>query len=68
MVLNRVLNGASELQKGARTMGLDLLDPIPSDKNVVNYDRLGLPSTDLTDDSPSVLAVRRILNGLGLAS
>jgi CO dehydrogenase nickel-insertion accessory protein CooC1 len=68
LVLNRVLNGASELQKGARTMGLDLLDPIPSDKNVVNYDRLGLPSTDLTDDSPSVLAVRRILNGLGLAS
>jgi CO dehydrogenase maturation factor len=68
LVLNRVLNGAADLQEKARNMGLDFLGLIPSDENVADYDRLGLPTTDLPDDSPSVSAVGRILSGLGLAS
>jgi hypothetical protein len=63
-----VLNGAADLQEKARTMGPDFLGLIPSDENVADYDRLGLPTTDLPDDSPSVSAAGRILSGLGLAS
>jgi CO dehydrogenase maturation factor len=68
LVINRVGKGASAFEERAREMGLDLLGLIPSDENVADYDRLGRPTMDLPDDSPSVLAVRHILTGLGMAS
>ncbi len=68
LVINRMGRGATAFEEKAREMGLDLLGLIPSDENVADYDRIGRPTMDLPDDSPSVLAVRRILSRLGLAS
>ena len=45
-------------------MGMDVLGVIPPDENVAAYDRVGRPTIELPDDSPSVVAVREILKGL----
>jgi CO dehydrogenase maturation factor len=66
LVINRACEGVGGLQDKARDMGLDLLGLIPEDANVSRYDRIGQPTIDLPDDSPSVLAVRCILEDLGL--
>lgn len=66
LVLNRVQGGAADLQENARKMGLDLLGLIPADDRVADFDRLGRPTVLLPEDSPSVLAVQKILSRLGL--
>ena len=64
LVINRAEEGVEALTDKAREMGLDLLGVIPPDENVADYDRVGRPTIELPDDSPSVLAVREILTGL----
>lgn len=66
LVINKVGKGISRLKEKAKEMGLDLLGLIPLDDNVADYDRVGRPTIELPDDSPSVAAVRRILEDLGL--
>jgi len=64
LVLNRVCDGVPTLEETAREMGLDVLGTVPVDANVAEYDRLGRPTIELPDDSPSVVAVGRILKAL----
>jgi CO dehydrogenase maturation factor len=66
LVLNRVVDGATDLQQKALEMGFELLGLIPADDQVAAFDRLGRPTVLLSDDSPSVLAVQEILSRLGL--
>ena len=67
LIINRAGKGVQGLQEKARDMGLNLLGLIPEDANVSGYDRVGRPTIELPDDSPSVLAVRCILETLGFA-
>jgi CO dehydrogenase maturation factor len=67
LVINKVDKGATALQDKAREMGLKVLGLIPGDENVADYDRVGRPTVELPDDSPSIIAVRRILETLSLA-
>lgn len=66
LVFNRAGEGAGSLKRKALEMGLDVLGVIPPDENVAEYDRLGRPTIELPDDSPSVLAVKGILQRLGV--
>ena len=66
LVINKVDKGATALQEKAREMGLKVLGLIPGDENVADYDRVGRPTVELPDDSPSIIAVRRILETLSL--
>ena len=56
--------GVEALVQKACEMGMDVLGVIPPDENVAAYDRVGRPTIELPDDSPSVVAVREILKGL----
>ena len=64
LVINRAEEGVEALVKKAREMGLRVLGVIPPDENVAEYDRVGRPTIELPDDSPSVEAVREILKRL----
>ena len=66
LVINKVGKGAEDLTEKAQEMGLDLLGLIPVDENVGEYDRVDRPTIELPDDSPSIVAVRRILKELRL--
>jgi len=66
LVLNKTDKGAPELKEKAREMGLNVLGLIPGDENVADYDRVGRPTIELPDHCPSVIAVGRILDTLGL--
>ncbi|MEW6439816.1 MAG: AAA family ATPase [bacterium] len=68
VVLNRADDGVELLTEKAREMGLDVLGVVPVDANVAEYDRVGRPTIELPDDSPSVVAVRRVLAHLGLTT
>jgi CO dehydrogenase maturation factor len=63
-VINRAGEGVEALKQKAGEMGMDVLGVIPPDENVAEFDRLGRPTIELPDDSPSVVAVRGILNRL----
>lgn len=64
LIINRAGEGVEALKQKACEMGLEVLGVIPPDENVAEYDRLGRPTIELPDDSPSVLAVREILERL----
>lgn len=64
LVINRAEAGVDALMVKAEEMGLHVLGVVPPDENVAEYDRLGKPTIDLPDDSPSVSAVRGILERL----
>ena len=64
LVINRAGEGVEALVQKACEMGMDVLGVIPPDENVAAYDRVGRPTIELPDDSPSVVAVRGILKGL----
>jgi len=64
LVINRAGEGTEALEEKAQEMGLDVLGVIPVDENVAAFDRVGRPTIELPDDSPSVAAVRRILRAL----
>ncbi|MFH1137443.1 MAG: AAA family ATPase [Pseudomonadota bacterium] len=66
LVFNRVGPDLEDLEKAARDQGLDLWGRVPPDENVTLFDRLGRPTLNLPDDSPSRIAVREIMTGLGL--
>jgi CO dehydrogenase nickel-insertion accessory protein CooC1 len=51
----------------AEDSGLDILGLVPEDEAIAECDATGTPLTDLTDASPSVNAVREILQRTGVA-
>ncbi len=68
LLINKAGKGLAEISEKALQMGLDLWGIIPADDNIADYDLLGRPTSDLPDDSPGVLAMKRILSDLALAS
>lgn len=67
LVVNRMKTGSEIVVADAvQRTGLNVLGYIPEDENITGYDMAGKPVTDLPDDSPAVVAVRRILQELQL--
>ena len=68
LIINRAPDGIpsegvlNEIEK----LGLDLIGVVPQDETVYMYDADGKPSASVSWDSPVKLAVRDILNKLGL--
>ena len=63
LVVNRVKATESNerVEEAARKLGLKVFGHIPEDENITRYDLNGKPIIDLPDTSPSVQAVREIL-------
>jgi len=54
------------LKKQAESFGIELGGIVPVDPNVVNFGMVGRPLLELPDDSPAVVAVKKILEKIGL--
>lgn len=65
LVINRVRN-KEEVDEIVANNSLNLLEWIPEDDMVREYDFNGKPIIDLPDTSPSIIAARRILKTLGM--
>jgi CO dehydrogenase maturation factor len=66
LVVNRIRDNTELAQELAQRAGLELFGYIPEDENITRYDLAAKPLLQLPDDSPSVLAVKKILEKLGL--
>lgn len=67
LIFNRV-RGSEELLRGcAEKLGLELAGLIPFDENVVDYDLIGKPITQLPSDAPSLEAYRKVVENYVLA-
>jgi len=64
LVLNRWRRGMKSLQERVKNIGLEILGYIPEDKNITEFDLLGKPLIDLPSNSPSLLAVKGIVERL----
>jgi len=67
LVINKVREVNKSLGEAAARTGLEILGYIPEDENVIDYDSVGKPIIDLPDTSPSVIAVKEILERIGFA-
>jgi CO dehydrogenase maturation factor len=62
LVINRVKGDARSITEIAQHQyGLEVFGHIPEDENITSYDLAGKPLIDLPDSSPSVVAVREML-------
>lgn len=61
LILNRCRGERAPAKKIAKEMGLEIVGTIPEDENVSEYDGVGRPLLEIPADSPSIMAVRRIL-------
>jgi CO dehydrogenase maturation factor len=61
LVLNRAKRGQGLVEQSANEMGLRLLGRIPEDVNIARYDLRGTPIVALPDTSPSVAAVKKLV-------
>jgi CO dehydrogenase maturation factor len=62
LVINRVRDDAKQITEIAQLQyGLEVLGCVPEDENITKYDSAGKPLIDLPDSSPSVVAVREML-------
>ena len=66
LVINKVRETNQSLRDAAAQTGLEVLGYIPEDENVTTYDLAGKPMIELPETSPSVIAVRGILEKIGL--
>jgi len=64
LVINRSKGDDTVIRESAAEWGLDILGSVPEDEMVTEYDSVGRPIVDLPDTSPSVAAVRTILDKL----
>ena len=64
LVINKVRKGNEALRRRAEEMELPFLGMIPLDENVADFDYHGRPTIELPDNSPGLVAVRRILEML----
>ena len=61
IVANKISEGAAdEFQASASSYGIEIDEVIPFDPMITEYDMKGRPVVDLPDDTPAVIAVRRI--------
>lgn len=61
LVFNRAGTGQESIERLANEMGLQLLGCIPEDANITRYDLLGKPIVGLPDTSPSIVAVKGLV-------
>jgi CO dehydrogenase nickel-insertion accessory protein CooC1 len=66
LVVNRFESAGERIAARAEEAGLEVLGHVPEDAAVAEYDSLGKPLIGLPEASPSVVAVRGILQALGL--
>jgi CO dehydrogenase maturation factor len=66
LVVNRLASADERISAMAEEAGLGILGQVPEDAAVAEYDSLGKPLTSLPETSPSVAAVREILQAMGL--
>lgn len=68
LIINRAPNG--ELNDGVleeiKNQNLDLIGVMPHDELIYEYDSEGKPTASLPEDSPSKIALKGIMNKLGL--
>lgn len=67
LVFKRAATGQESIERSANEMGLQLPACIPEDANITRYDLQGTPIGGLPDESPSIVAVKNlveiVLNG-----
>lgn len=61
IILNRFRGKRHSLKKITHQIGLEILGYIPEDENINHYDAIGRPLLELPAESPSLMAVRQIL-------
>ena len=66
LVINRLKQESNSIVETARQSGLEILGCIPEDENITKYDLIGKPLIELSDTSPSVVAVQGILGKMTL--
>jgi CO dehydrogenase maturation factor len=64
LIFNRAGTGQDFMERSAEEMGLDLLGCIPEDANITGYDLLGKPIIGLPDASPSIVAVKKLVESV----
>ncbi|MGQ9571886.1 MAG: ATP-binding protein [Dehalococcoidia bacterium] len=64
LVFNRAREGQDFIERSAKEMGLELLARIPEDANIASYDLQGKPIVELPDSSPSVAAVKKLVEAV----
>ncbi len=63
LVINRIANGAPpQVIKETERLKLNLLEMVPEDKNIVDYELKGLPMLNLEEDSPSVAKINEAMS------
>ena len=61
LVINRLKGGNELITERAKEWGLEILGCVPEDENITEYDAVGKPIIDLPDTSPSVIALKEIV-------
>ena len=61
LIFNRAGRGQESIEQSANEMGLQLLGCVPEDANITRYDLLGTPIVELPDTSPSIVAVKKLV-------
>jgi CO dehydrogenase maturation factor len=66
LVINKLKVGNQDIMETVYRSGLDILGTIPDDEHITAYDAAGKPLLNLPEDSPSVMAVAKILRSFAL--
>jgi CO dehydrogenase maturation factor len=64
LVINRLKGDDKLIAESAERWGIEIFGRVPEDENVTRFDSIGKPLTGLPDNSPSVSAVKDILQKL----
>ena len=61
LVLNKARGEEASIIQAAEKTGLKILGSIPEDENIIEYDLVGKPITELPGNSPALIAARGVL-------
>ncbi|MFX1343646.1 MAG: AAA family ATPase [Promethearchaeota archaeon] len=61
VVLNKVKGNVDTILKKLKELNLPLLAKIPEDDNIVEFDSKGLPLLNISDKSPSLLSIHKLV-------
>ena len=63
LLINRIPNGVPpQITQEIQRLKLNLLETIPEDKNIVDYELGGRPMLDLEEKSPSVISLNEAMS------
>lgn len=66
LVINRVKDSAESIQNYAKKVGLNILGLIPEDPYITDLDNSGGTLKNLPEDSPTIMAVQKIIKNIGI--